>query len=109
MKSKIRWKPNARENKAMMAEINRQIIEADARYKRDLVALVLYALHIHPDTKYGKKRLKHFYMTFDKIHQEMLDHYEMCDNDAAWLANQKLKDIGVDIDAWEKELNATSK
>lgn len=105
MKARIPWKPTNAEKKAMRREINQQIIQADAKYKRDLVALVLWALHVHPDTQYGKKRLKNFYMTFDKIHQDMLDYYEMCDDEAAWLCQYNLKEIGVDIDEWEKELN----
>lgn len=109
MKARTRWMPNKEEHKAMMKEINRQIAEADARYKRDLVALILWSLHVHPGTRYGKKRLKDYYMTFDAIHQELLDHYDMCEDDAPWLAHQKLKGIGVDIDEWEKELNATPK
>jgi hypothetical protein len=105
MKARTRWKPTCAERKAMQKEIDRQIVEIDNQYKRDLVNLVLWSLHVCPDTKWGKVKLKRYYQLFDKIHQDMIDHYELRDDDAPWLAGHMLKEIGVDIDEWEKELN----
>lgn len=104
MRVKIPWQKTNAERKAMKDEINRQIIQADAQYSRDLIVSVLWALHVYPKTKYAKKRLKDFYMTFDEVHQDMLDYYKMRDEDTAWLCDRKLKEIGVDIDEWEREL-----
>lgn len=103
MKAKLPWKKTNAERRAMTNEINRQVIEADTQLYHDITTLTLWALHVHPDTKFGKKRLKRFYMTFDKTHQDLLDYYKLRDEDAVWLCQQKLKEIGVDIDEWERE------
>lgn len=94
----------AKEQKAMDIEINRQILEADKRYTNDIDALVLYALHKH--LGFGYKRLRRFWEAFNAEHKKLRDHYEMPDANG-WLAQQKLKDIGVDVAAWNAEQGAT--
>lgn len=43
-------------------------------------------------------------MNFGKARDELARHYEMSvDEDGTWLCEQKLKDCGVDLDAWYKE------
>lgn len=90
----------AKERKALDIEINRQILEADKRYTNDIDAMVLYVLHKH--LGFGYKRLRLFWEAFKAEHKELREHYEMPD-DNAWLARQKLKDIGVDVEAWNAE------
>lgn len=104
MKARIPWQPTKAQKKAMMDEINHQIIIADKKHYLDTVAMVLWALHVHKATRFGKKRLKAFYKDFDKIHQELLDYYEMADDEASWLAMRELKVMGVDVEEWSKEL-----
>jgi len=94
----------AAEKKAMEIEINRQIIESDRKYANDIDASVLYALHVSEG--FGEKRLKRFYENFAKAHEQLIKHYEMPDDDA-WLCKQKLKEIGVDIEAWNRERGIT--
>jgi RPA family protein len=94
---------NKRQNKAMNEEINKHILRADHEHHLDTEALILWALHTFPKTRFGKKRLKEFYMAFDVIHQELLEHYSMGDEDATWLAHRKLKEIGVDVRKWHEE------
>lgn len=88
------------ERKAMHIEINKQILEADATYQKDIDAMVLYALNQH--CGFGIKRLREFYTAFIKIHNELVAHYQM-PNDGAWLAQRKLQDLGVDLDKWAEE------
>ena len=95
--------PTKAQHKAMMDEIRRQTIVADHNRYLDVVAMVLWALHTHKATRFGRKRLKAFYKDFAKIHQELLDYYELYDHETSWIAHYKLKEIGVDIHQWYKE------
>ena len=104
MKVRIPWKPNKAQKQMMREEIDKYLIAADNEHHLDTEALILWALHKFPKTRFGKRRLKEFYTTYDKIHQEMLQHYEMRTNDdAIWLAHYKLKEIGVDVKEWHEE------
>lgn len=106
MKAKMPWRGTASQQKAMRDEINRQIIEADRKFALDFDAMVLYTLHLH--LGFGKKRLYRFYKAFIQQHEELIKYYEMPD-DYAWLCRHKLKEIGVDIEAWNKEAEVTVK
>ena len=90
----------AKERKAMELEINRQIAEADRQHTNDFDAMVLYVLHTH--LGFGKERLRRFYEAFTAEHDKLIEHYEMPDG-GAWLADRKLKEIGVDVAAWNAE------
>lgn len=104
MKSRIPpkpiWTPNKKQEEAMIAEINRQIIERDKKLYPEIVAMVLYALHIHKSTRFGAKRLRDFFNDFDKIHQDLLKRYELNNDETPWIAYRMLKEIGVDVDEW---------
>lgn len=92
----------AKERLAMNIEINRQIVEADRKYTNDIDAMVLYTLHVH--LGFGKKRLRRFWEAFQQEHKALIEYYQMPD-DGAWLCQRKLKDIGVDVEEWNKEVN----
>lgn len=92
----------AKERLAMNIEINRQIVEADRKYTNDIDAMVLYTLHVH--LGFGKKRLRRFWEAFQQEYKALVEHYQMLD-DGAWLCQRKLKDIGVDVEEWNKEVN----
>lgn len=77
----------AKERRAMNIEINRQIVEADRKYLNNVDAMILYFLHKH--LGFGKKRLRRAWEQFTV--------------DDAWLADRKLKEIGVDVAAWNDE------
>lgn len=94
----------AAERKAMSIEINRQIAESERQHANNLDALILYVLHVH--LGFGKKRLRRFYEAFTVEHNKLIEHYEMPD-DNAWLADMKLKEIGIDVAAWNAEKEAT--
>lgn len=100
MKARIPWNGTPSQRKAMQAEINRQIIEADRKYTTDYDAMVLYTLHIQ--CGFGKKRLRRFYEAFIKQHEEFIKYYQM-PGEYDWFCKYKLKEIGVDVDEWEKE------
>ena len=90
----------AKERLAMNIEINRQIAEADRKYTNDIDAMVLYTLHVH--LGFGRKRLRRFWEAFSREHKALIERYHMPE-DGAWLCRRKLQDIGVDVEAWNKE------
>lgn len=90
------------EKKAMNLEINRQIAERDAKYAADVDAMVLYTLMAHYGWK--KKRLKRFWDAFIKERKALREFYQMEEGDDEWLAHRMLKEIGVDINEWYKEV-----
>lgn len=89
------------EQRAMNAEINRQIAENYKEWLVNLDAMVLWTLHTY--LGFGEKRLKQFYKEFTKQHIELMQYYE-CDGDDGRLCIHKLKGIGIDLKAWAKEL-----
>lgn len=92
---------NKAEQKAMNAEINRQIIENQKKFLLDYDCMVLWTLHTV--FGFGEKRLKAFYKEFTKQHLELIDYYQ-CDGDSGKLCKFKLKQKGFDIESWAKEL-----
>lgn len=91
------------QKKAMNKEINAQILEKDKGYYLDMDAAVLWMLHI--GFGYGVKKLRRAFVLFAKLHAELRKHYELDDDDnGIWLCRKQLMDYGVDLEAWEKEL-----
>lgn len=91
---------SAAEKKAMELEINRQLAESDRQHTDDVDAMVLYTLRVH--LGFGKKRLRRFYEAFSVEHDKLVQHYEMPD-DYVWLCKEKLKEIDVDVEQWNRE------
>lgn len=93
----------SKERKAIELEVGRMIAEANRKNAENFDSLVLYALHAYKG--YDKDELHDFWIGFCKEHKELCDRYEMYGvGDNTWLAKQKLKDIGVDVDEWYKEI-----
>lgn len=103
MKAKLPFIMSAAQKKAMNEEINRQILERDKTFSMDFDSTVLYVLHI--TFGFGKKRLRRFWEAFINNHDELRQYYEMDSEDNAWLCRKKLKEIGVDVEAWYEELD----
>ena len=87
----------------MREEIDNYLIAADEEHHFDTEAEILWAVHVHFGS--GKRKLKKFYKDFNKIHQDLLNHYSMREDDALWLIHRKLHEIGVDVREWYKELH----
>ena len=84
---------------AMLHEINQQCLEADDRLSLDVDAVVLWTLHRH--LGFGVKRLHKFYLAME--HRRMRDYYQM---DDAYPERYKLKELGADLEEWQKEVLA---
>lgn len=90
-----------KEQEAIDKELARQCAEYDRKNADEIDALVLWRLH----TKFGfgKKRLREFYDGFKEDVGELINRYNMSDEDAVWLCTKKLKNYGIDISEWNKE------
>lgn len=84
---------------AVRHEINQQILEQDKQFTLDLDTMVLWTLHSRRG--WGAKRLREFYLDMFEEHLRMREFYEL---DDLYPERHKLKEIGVDIEAWYKEL-----
>lgn len=89
------------ERQALNIEVKKAIVENEELYRQDLDAAILYYLN----TKYGfgVKRLRDFWDGFNKLHDEMIQHYMIDSEDAAWVCREALKNIGVDVKQWYEE------
>lgn len=83
----------------MMHEINQQILAKDKIYQLDTDTMVLWTLH--QCYGWGATRLKKFYVDMMKEHLRMREFYEL---DDLYPERYKLKEKGVDIEAWYNEL-----
>ena len=90
------------EKKAMDIEIRKQFAEINEKHRLEIVSMILWELK--EKFGFGPKRLKRFFMEFDHDIHALTEHYMLEDNDDAWLCTHKLKESGIDIYEWEKEL-----
>lgn len=84
---------------SMMHEINRQILAKDKEYQLDIDTMVLWTLY--QCYGWGAARLKKFYVAMMKEHLRMREFYEL---DDLYPERHKLKEKGVDVEAWYDEL-----
>lgn len=88
-----------RDKKAMIREIDRQIVEREDLFYSDVDAAILWGMHV--ELKLGKKRLKRVYNAIIQNYKDMCKYYE---TDEAYPAKIKLREIGVDLEEWRKEI-----
>lgn len=89
------------QERAMMKEIKKQCADYHRKHEREIMGLLLWELHVQKG--WGYKRCKDFYYDFTPKLEELLNRYEMSDDDRFWLCTQKLKDeLGIDLEEWEK-------
>lgn len=103
MKARIpyRKRMSKNEERAMNDEINRQVVENDRKFAMENDAMVLWVIHlVH---KHGKKRLRRFFDRCFEEHEALREFYQFSNEDMGWLYTRKLKEIGVDIEAWYAE------
>ena len=66
-------------------------------------ASILYALHLHPRLKFGRKRLQYVYEAVHDAYRELRETY-CAENDELYeLILYKLRDeLDIDLNKWEK-------
>ena len=74
MKANINQLTN-KQKKAIYDEVNRQTAKNVKNLSQNLCAMVLWSLHVHPSTKFGKKRLLNFQKDFLPMIKELQDYY----------------------------------
>ena len=71
------------------------------RLSLDVDAVVLWTLHQH--LGFGVKRLHRFYLALAAEHRRMHEFYQM---DDTYPERYKLKELGADLEEWQKEVLA---
>lgn len=89
-----------KEQKAMDAEINRQLIEKHLVFVDDVDYMIMRILHNH--FGFGLTRLRRFYDLFSADNDELVKHYEMPDA-CAYIAREEMNDIGCNVEKWNRE------
>lgn len=97
----------AAETKAIDREIEKRLAAHTRKHNIEFAAMVLYELRDQLD--FGEKRLRRFYDNFDTRLDELMDAYEMGEEDLYWLCTKKLMDAGIDVAKWHDENEAKRK
>lgn len=91
------------ERKAMRIEINKQIAEHTRKHLMEIDATFLW--YMMEAFNFKPKQLKRIFTEFSPMLHELCARYEMFDKgDDIWLCTQKLKERGVDLEEWMKEV-----
>lgn len=100
-------KLTAAEQKALDKEIYRQLAEDTRKHNLEIVAMTLTTLH--EEFGFGEARLKRFFDRYDEVVDGLVKRYELSEGDEPWIAAHKLKEKGIDVEAWYAEAEATRK
>ncbi len=95
---KVEFTP--KEQRAMEAEINRQLIETHRMFTDDFDYMVLRVLHNH--FGFGLKRLRKAYDLFREDNDALVKHYEMPEA-GAYIARKEMNAIGCNVEQWNRE------
>ena len=90
----------AKEQKAVDAEINRQLIEAHLRFEDDFDYMILWVLHNHFD--FNLQQLRTAYDLFREDNKKLIEHYEMPDA-GVYIARKEMNAIGCNVEKWNQE------
>ena len=94
-------KLTAAQKKALIPEIEKEILYYQDKFYVENTAAILWTLHI--TFGFGKKRLKEFWDAYFQIHDEIVENYQLDDLGEGMVYKDKLKRIGVDIEEWCEE------
>ena len=88
-----------KEQKAMNAEINRQLLTKHSEFVDDVDYMVMRILH--REFGFGRTRLKRFYKEFCIDNDALVKHYEIPDA-GVYIARREMNAIGCNIEEWNK-------
>lgn len=89
------------EKKALDMEIARQLADYTQKYELEVESMVLLVLR--DEFGFGEQRLRRAHKGLSKGIDDLVNRYQMTDQDAAWLCTYKLKEEGFDISKWDEE------
>lgn len=96
--------PNAAQRKALYQECVKEFDKLLADYNRQVALQVLYILHF--EEGYGQKRLKRFSDRLAEMQIKTIDRYEATDGEVPDICEIKLREAGIDVDEFLKEVKA---
>lgn len=100
-KSPIGAKLSVAERKALNIEMRKAAGEWNRLNEINIEACILW--HLHENYGFGVKRLREFYDSFNVEFDALCKWYESPQEEAGSIALTKLKQMGVDVEAWNKE------
>ena len=91
----------AAEKRAMNIEISKQLAEFTRKYQVEIESIFLREMR----QKYGhgEKRLRRDFDDFANDLDDLIERYELGDEDRLWLVQQQLKAEGYDVEQWHRE------
>lgn len=97
---KARPQPTKKQLKICKDAVDAYWAESALQHETDIDSAILWVVHLCYGSK--KKKLREFYDLFRKVHKELAEWYEM-PHETPFICRMKLKEIGVDVEAWNKE------
>ena len=93
---------NATQRKALRAECVKEFDKLLADYNRQVALQVLYILRF--DFGFGQERLRRFSDKLAEMQITTIDRYEATDGDVPEICEIKLRDSGINVDEFLKEV-----
>ena len=87
-------------------EVNRILAEETPKHVKEIAERLTTAIDaasmwvLHQEFGFGKDRLERYFHAFNRLYQELVDFYEL-GADTPYVCIQRLKEIGVDVEALE--------
>lgn len=97
----FRVRLNAKEQKAFDMEARRILSEHTRKHELEIEAMIMR--QVKRKTKWGKTKLKDFYVDFIPEIMDLVKRYEMDEVDMPWMCTHELKAEGIDIEEWHRE------
>lgn len=94
--------PNAAQRKALRSECVKEFDKLLADYNRQVALQVLYILRF--DFGFGQERLKRFSDKLAEMQITTIDRYEATDGDVPDICEIKLRDSGINVEEFLKEV-----
>lgn len=91
----------AAEKKAMNIEIARQLAEHTRKYQVEIESI--FIREMRQKYGHGAVRLRRDFDDFANDLDDLIERYELGDEDRLWLVQQQLKAEGFDVEQWHKE------
>lgn len=89
-----------KEQRAIEAEINRQLVKRHKTFGDDVDYMIMKILHDH--FGFGLARLRRFYDHFTEDNYALMKHYGMPDA-GTYIARKEMNAIGCNIEQWNRE------
>ena len=94
--------PNASQRKALRAECVKEFDKLLTDYNRQVALQVLYILRF--DFGFGQERLRRFSDKLAEMQITTIDRYEATDGDVPSICEIKLRDSGINVEEFLKEV-----